>query len=62
MRGIDDGEGTGRHLLYDIRKQNLLWTKGTIRISFGSDNVEDDAEVIAKALIDILQRSVDKSN
>ncbi len=33
-----------------------------IRISFGSDNVEDDAEVIAKALIDILQRSVDKSN
>ena len=38
------------------------YAKGTIRISFGSDNVEDDAEVIAKALTDILQRSVDKSN
>ena len=32
------------------------YAKGTIRISFGADNVEDDAETIAKALISILKR------
>ena len=32
------------------------YAKGTIRITFGADNVEDDADAIAKELISILQR------
>lgn len=32
------------------------YANGTIRISFGTDNDEDDAAVIAKTLIDIIIR------
>ncbi len=32
------------------------YAKGTIRISFGADNVEEDAEAIAKSLIEIIKR------
>lgn len=31
------------------------YAKGTIRISFGADNVEEDAEVIAKSLMEIIK-------